>query len=41
MQNIIEEYGMVVLYAVMGTVLLAALGNLLAVYQHFRRGEKI
>ena len=35
MQNIIEEYGMAVLYAVMGTVLLAALGNLLAVISAF------
>lgn len=35
MQNIIEEYGMAVLYAMMGTVLLAALGNLLAVISAF------
>ena len=35
MQNIIEEYGMAVLYAMMGTVLLAALGNLLAVVSAF------
>lgn len=35
MQNIIEEYGMAVLYAVMGTVLLASLGNLLAVISAF------
>ena len=33
--NIIEEYGMAVLYAMMGTVLLAALGNLLAVISAF------
>lgn len=35
MQNIIEEYGMAVLYAMMGTALLAALGNLLAVISAF------
>ena len=35
MQNIIEEYGMAVLYAMMGTVLFAALGNLLAVISAF------
>lgn len=35
MQNIIEEYGIAVLYAMMGTVLLAALGNLLAVISAF------
>ncbi len=35
MQNIIEEYGMAVLYAMMGTVLLAALGNLLSVISAF------
>lgn len=35
MQNIIEEYGMAVLYTMMGTVLLAALGNLLAVISAF------
>ena len=35
MQNIIEEYGMAVLYAMMGTVLLAALGNLLTVISAF------
>lgn len=31
MQKIIEEYGMAVLYAVMGLMLIAALGNLLSI----------
>ncbi len=35
MQKIIEEYGMAVLYTVMGIVLIAALGNLLSILSAF------